>query len=40
MKYLVEPKELSARKPCPTLCRLQTWCAIKPMYGVPPCLPT
>jgi hypothetical protein len=40
MKYLVEPQELSVRKPCPELCRQKLWCVIKPMYGVPPCLPT
>ncbi len=40
MVYLIEPKDLSARKPCPDKCKALGWCAIKPLYGVPPRIPS
>jgi len=39
--YLVDPKGLSARKPpCKTKCDPFTWCAVKPLYGVWPGIPS
>lgn len=39
MVYLVDPRELSVRKPpCKTLCE-PVFCAIKPLYGIGPALP-